>query len=263
MEVQKRENDLVLGTFGRGFYVLDDYSPLREVSAQALAAEAELFPLRRAWQYDVLNQQRAAWGNENTPNPPYGATFTYHVSPGFSGDLSLVITPAGDPSRVIRTLTVPNTPGLHRVTWDLRGMPPTPAAGAPPAGGGRGGGGGAGGCRCGSDRPGGCRSAGSSRWRPRRPRRRRAGRGTWTLHRAAGDGWSCCQADWQGTDFPSCAVAGKKLLTAPDQLTGQRSQVKGKLASDRGQGTGRAPHGGPPFHLLAYLLNLFLTSDLT
>jgi hypothetical protein len=144
MEVQKRENDLVLGTFGRGFYILDDYSALREVSAQALASEAELFPLRRAWQFDTLGQQRAAWGNENTPNPPYGATFTYHVSPGFSGDLSLVITPAGDPSRVIRVLTVPNTPGLHRVTWDLRGMPPPPTAGAPPAGGGRGGGGGAG-----------------------------------------------------------------------------------------------------------------------
>ncbi len=51
MVVQKRENDLVLGTFGRGFYVLDDYSALREVSAQALAAEAELFPLRHAYQF--------------------------------------------------------------------------------------------------------------------------------------------------------------------------------------------------------------------
>jgi hypothetical protein len=50
MVVQKRENDLVLGTFGRGFYILDDYSALREVNNESMAAEAELFPLRHAYQ---------------------------------------------------------------------------------------------------------------------------------------------------------------------------------------------------------------------
>ena len=59
----------MLGTFGRGFYVLDDYSPLRGLTAAALALEAELLPLRHAYQYDVLNQQNAAWGNVATPNP--------------------------------------------------------------------------------------------------------------------------------------------------------------------------------------------------
>ena len=79
MTVQKRENDLVLGTFGRGFYVLDDYSPLREPRPpQSLAPEAELFPLRHAYQYERAQQQNAAWGNEATPNPPYGARV--HVS---------------------------------------------------------------------------------------------------------------------------------------------------------------------------------------
>ena len=48
MAVQKRENDLVLGTFGRGFYVLDDYSALREITPQTLAEDARLFPLRDA-----------------------------------------------------------------------------------------------------------------------------------------------------------------------------------------------------------------------
>ena len=56
MDVQKRETDLVLGTFGRSFYVLDDYSALREVSAAALAEEARLFPLRHAYQYPMLGQ---------------------------------------------------------------------------------------------------------------------------------------------------------------------------------------------------------------
>ena len=137
MEVQKRENDLVLGTFGRGFYILDDYSPLREVSAQALASEAELFPLRRAWQFETLGQQRAAWGNESTPNPPYGAILTYHVGPNFSGNLVVNIT--NDQGQQVRRLDVPETAGINRFAWNLRGEAP---AGAP-AGGGRGGGAGA------------------------------------------------------------------------------------------------------------------------
>ena len=66
-------------TFGRGFYVLDDYSALRDVSAEALARDAELFPLRHAYQFDELTYPQAAWGNYTTPNPPDGATFTYHV----------------------------------------------------------------------------------------------------------------------------------------------------------------------------------------
>jgi len=49
MQVQKRENDLVLGTFGRSFYILDDYSPLREITAQSLAEEARLYPVKNPW----------------------------------------------------------------------------------------------------------------------------------------------------------------------------------------------------------------------
>ena len=54
MTVQKRENDLVLGTFGRGFYVLDDYSALREITPQTLAEDARLFPLRDAYLFNPL-----------------------------------------------------------------------------------------------------------------------------------------------------------------------------------------------------------------
>ena len=54
MTVQKRENDLVLATFGRGFYVLDDYSALRDLSPAALAEDAKLFPLRDAYLYNLL-----------------------------------------------------------------------------------------------------------------------------------------------------------------------------------------------------------------
>ena len=49
MKIQKRENDLVIATFGRGFYVLDDYSAFRELSAQALSQNATLLPLRNPY----------------------------------------------------------------------------------------------------------------------------------------------------------------------------------------------------------------------
>ena len=75
---------LVGATFGRGFYILDDYTPLRHVSDEVLAQEAELFPVRKAWWYI----QRAPMGFGRgfqganfyaAPNPPFGATFTYYL----------------------------------------------------------------------------------------------------------------------------------------------------------------------------------------
>jgi hypothetical protein len=138
LAIQKRENDLVAATFGRGFYVLDDYSPLREVSAQALSQEAELFPLRTAYAYDEHSYVRPVGGDEATPNPPYGAVFTYSV--GSASASSLVITIADSTGKQVRRLTIPPGLGVHREAWNLLGDP-----GPGQGGGGRGGRGGGGG----------------------------------------------------------------------------------------------------------------------
>jgi photosystem II stability/assembly factor-like uncharacterized protein len=140
LAVQKRENDLVLGTFGRGFYVLDDYSPLREVSAQALSQEAELFSLRNSYQYTEFGYEQAAWGNEVTPNPPMGAVLTYSVGQALPADIKLVVTIADEAGKQVRRLNqvptestqagdLPKTVGIHRVAWNLRGDPVAPPAG--------------------------------------------------------------------------------------------------------------------------------------
>jgi hypothetical protein len=146
LAIQKRENDLVLGTFGRGFYVLDDYSALRDVSPEALARDAELFPLRRVFGFDELTYPQAAWGNYTTPNPPNGATFTYHV--GAAGSGNLVLTIADEGGKDLCRMDLPDTAetaGMHRVTWNLRVTQPAPAGGRGGGGGGGGGGRGAGG----------------------------------------------------------------------------------------------------------------------
>jgi len=150
MAVQKRENDLVLATFGRGFYVLDDYSPLREITPQTLAEEARLFPLRDAYLFNPTGLAPAGTagigamaGNWTSPNPPFGAVLTYNVKDTLPSDAKLVITIADDTGRQVRRLEVDKQPGLRRIAWNLRTDPPPPGSGQPQGrgfgGGGRGG----------------------------------------------------------------------------------------------------------------------------
>ena len=134
LHIQRRESDLIVGTFGRGAYVLDDYSALRELTGQTLTGEATLLPLRDAYLFEETGQQTAAWGNVTTPNPPVGATFTYALGKVPEGDTRVVLTISDDAGRQVRRLDVPKAAGINRVTWNLRGEAP--------AGGGRGGRGG-------------------------------------------------------------------------------------------------------------------------
>jgi photosystem II stability/assembly factor-like uncharacterized protein len=136
LAIQRRENDLVLATFGRGFYVLDDYSALREIDGAALAAEARLFSLRDAYLYSPLGNQpggsaglTSMAGNWTTDNPPFGAVFTYSVGADLPADTSLVLTITDDAGKQVRRLTMEKTAGLRRVAWDLRTDPPPAAAG--------------------------------------------------------------------------------------------------------------------------------------
>jgi hypothetical protein len=86
LEIQRRENDVVLGTFGRGFYVFDDYSPLRDVDEDVLEDDATLFPVKDAplyvqWSRLGSNNGRGSQGASyyTADNPPFGAVFTYHL----------------------------------------------------------------------------------------------------------------------------------------------------------------------------------------
>jgi hypothetical protein len=128
--IQRRENDLVVGTFGRGAFILDDYTALRDVSTVSLAEEARLYPLRDAYLFDTLGQVEAAWGDPATPNPPYGALVTYSVGQAPSGDARLVLTITDEAGKQVRRLDLSKEPGVHRIAWDLRGEAPAPQGGA-------------------------------------------------------------------------------------------------------------------------------------
>jgi hypothetical protein len=182
MTVHRRENDLVLATFGRGFYILDDYSALRELTPQALAEEARLFPLRDAYSYSQTGMAPAGSagiglmaGNWIAPNPPFGAVFTLYLKQDLPSDAKLVLTIADETGKQVRQIELDKSAGLKRVAWPLRADVATPAAapaGAPQPQRGAGGGAQAGG--------GGGRGGGGAPLVP-------AGRYTATLGKLIGD----------------------------------------------------------------------------
>jgi hypothetical protein len=158
--VQRRENDLVLATFGRGFWILDDYSPLRRIDAQLLEQPAVLFPVKKAPMFvetaPLGGYKKAFFGDSffEAPNPPFGAVFTYYIkeepksrkqrrhdaeskAEKAGSDVAypswdelraeerevaptLEWTVTDEEGHVIRRGSGPSSAGLHRVAWDLR-----------------------------------------------------------------------------------------------------------------------------------------------
>jgi photosystem II stability/assembly factor-like uncharacterized protein len=90
LAIQKRENDLVVATFGRGFYVLDDYSPLRKLN-QKNSNEHLLFDVKEALQYNPIRPGTSSQGSSyfQSKNPPYGAVFTYNLPKSYKSLKSL------------------------------------------------------------------------------------------------------------------------------------------------------------------------------
>ncbi len=137
LTLQKRESDVVLATFGRGFYVLDDYSALREITPATMAEEARLYPMRHAYAFTPGGVAPAGAagvlaisGNFSTPNPPVGAWITYHVKDALPADAKLVLTISDNAGKAWRRCELDKTAGLRRFTWNLNGDPTAPAGAA-------------------------------------------------------------------------------------------------------------------------------------
>jgi photosystem II stability/assembly factor-like uncharacterized protein len=160
LAIQKRENDLVVGTFGRSVYILDNYTPLRTLKPEMLQQEGMLFPVKDAMMYIVaqpLGGRGKSFQGESfftADNPPFGATFTYYLKEApktqkqkrqdaekeaekkgaaiqyptlqqLSAEAeeeapSLFFTIKDAAGRVVRRLNAPASAGMNRVSWDLR-----------------------------------------------------------------------------------------------------------------------------------------------
>jgi photosystem II stability/assembly factor-like uncharacterized protein len=155
IQIQRRENDLVGASFGRGFYILDDLSPLRELSPDLVKEEAKLFPVKDAWLFTPLGITVDPGASEyRAENPPFGATFTYYLKedmkslkqlrregekklnesgsdipfPGWDkleaeiheDEPILVFAVKDENGNMINHVKAPAKKGIHRVSWDLR-----------------------------------------------------------------------------------------------------------------------------------------------
>ncbi len=124
--VHPRDNDLVLATHGRSFMVLDDISPLQQLSARVLSSASHVFDIGPATQY-IPNENGWFLGGRSfrAPNRALGAFVNYYLRTAAKEDVGISIS---DPSgRIVRQLKGPKSAGLHRVAWDLRAEPIGPA----------------------------------------------------------------------------------------------------------------------------------------
>jgi photosystem II stability/assembly factor-like uncharacterized protein len=166
IEIQRDENDLVVSTFGRGVYILDDYSPLRQLSNETLKKEAMIFPIEDALMFIPSNpfgfKGIGFMGASfySSPNPEIGAVFTYYLKDGFKTlkekrreeekelvkkgkdikyptyetlrkeseeqDSYLLFTVMDMQNNVVRKIKTSPSKGVNRVVWDFRYSPFTP-----------------------------------------------------------------------------------------------------------------------------------------
>lgn len=138
--VQKRDNDLVLATFGRGVYIVDDYSPVRAATTESLSTAAALYATRDAVLY-VPTQQYGLPGKAfqgemlfSADNPPFGGVFTYHLKDGLQTlkqkrtDTEKAAEKAGRPiaypsADQLRAEAVEEAPAILLTVMDAAGTP--------------------------------------------------------------------------------------------------------------------------------------------
>jgi len=139
IQIHPRDNDLILGTHGRGIWILDDITPLEQFAEQAMASRVCLFDPRPAVAYRRRFQQM--WTGHKTfaaPNPPFGALIQFYLgAKPAEGETVRVTILEKDGKAVVRELRPLRTEaGLNRLTWDFRYRGLTPGGES----GGRGGG---------------------------------------------------------------------------------------------------------------------------
>lgn len=119
MKVHPRDNDLVIATHARGFYVMDDVTPLQRL-ATARNQDVALFPPMPAVRFTAAADV-SVLGNDEwiAPNPPYGALLSYWLSPSATDGRPVSIEMIDSSGRTVRTLNGPARPGLNRIAWDL------------------------------------------------------------------------------------------------------------------------------------------------
>lgn len=120
--IQEHFHDLVLATYGRGFWILDDLTAIEQTTPDVLSSSAHLFPPRDAYRFRTVVQPEAPRDDPTAgQNPPYGASIQYYLKSVPQSDVKIAILDAS--GRTVRTLAGAKQTGLNRIYWDLRFTP--------------------------------------------------------------------------------------------------------------------------------------------
>ncbi len=144
--VHPRDNDLIVGTHGRSIWIIDDITPLQQMTEPVMTADAHLFDIRPAtrWISDTQGSRGVGGAKHfRGANPPGGTAISYYLKAAASGDVKIQITDMN--GAVIRDLPGTKEAGLNRVQWNLSPNPPPQPEGQEGRGGRGGGRGGRGG----------------------------------------------------------------------------------------------------------------------
>ena len=118
INIQEHFGDLALATYGRGIWILDDLSPLRQLTSQAMASDAQLFAPRAAYRFRFIEAPRQAYYDPVVgQDPPYGASINYWLKAEAKDSVKLEILDGA--GAVVRKLTGTTTAGINRVWWNL------------------------------------------------------------------------------------------------------------------------------------------------
>ena len=121
LTIQERFDDLVVGTYGRGYYILDDVSPLRELDVNAMDQHQAL-AVRNTYRYSQKESIKTDAPSFNSGrNPQNGVPINYYLADTSFTELSIEILSMDE--EVIRTLKPSKMPGLNRIWWDIRYEP--------------------------------------------------------------------------------------------------------------------------------------------
>ncbi len=125
IQIHPRDNDLILATHGRSIWVLDDMTPLEQMTETVAAAEAHLFSTRPATMWRIYNH-KASTGHKTfiANNPPTGAVISYYLREKAKDKVRITVHDRS--GALVRDFTATNEPGIQRVTWDCRHQSPLP-----------------------------------------------------------------------------------------------------------------------------------------
>jgi photosystem II stability/assembly factor-like uncharacterized protein len=122
IQVQGHFNDLVISTYGRGFWILDDITAIQQLTPEIAAAPAHLFPPRATYRFRPITAPSTPYDDPTTgEDPEPGAPITYHLKAAAKATPKLTILDAT--GAVVRTFDGTNKVGMNRVNWDLRDTP--------------------------------------------------------------------------------------------------------------------------------------------